>query len=525
MAGAGHDDRRMSVPPRSPMVTCSGCGAPNPIANVVCGWCGAPLARPAPPAAPPPLKAAPVAPPAPVAAVAELPAEPAASPAPEPPPLPAEPGGAPAGLGRRAAAFTIDVVVLVGGALVLPYTAIDILDATVLSWLVVAWVGVFVPWYFGLYHAFGGPERRYGWTPGQRELHIVVADRTTGSRLPLARCLVRAYVGLIEIVLVVPALIDVLLIAAADDRRGLRDRLTGGQVMQAPVPAWAAPPTSPVTAAAFLPPPAGPGREAVRRGAALARDHRYLIGGSVALVYGGLMALSLIATAIFAGDYAGDDLLGAISLGISYLAMLLGAGVYWTAAVIATAVEGIRTGEAGLTPRVVVRRSMQRLNALSAVFVVLIPIVAAAGYLAVLVAPLLLPARLALVVPAVVLEDRGVGTALSRSWRLTRGRSWRSLGLLALTLAALGGVFLIAFIVITALLQSLTFASLTQLIVFGVVAVLLTAAPVCWLLTVYGTAWTLYYYDLRAAAVGAPGTGVPPIAAPVGGRQIDAAAR
>ncbi|WP_432930284.1 glycerophosphoryl diester phosphodiesterase membrane domain-containing protein [Microbispora sp. CA-135349] len=52
---------------------------------------------------------------------------------------------------------------------------------------------------------------------------------------------------------------------------------------------------------------------------------------------------------------------------------------------------------------------------------------------------LFLYTRLSLAAPAIVLEGRGVTDAMSRSWRLVKGDSWRVLGILLLT-SLLGGI-------------------------------------------------------------------------------------
>ena len=107
--------------------------------------------------------------------------------------------------------------------------------------------------------------------------------------------------------------------------------------------------------------------------------------------------------------------------------MLFGSGVFWTQAVIVTAVEAARTGEIDVSAREVVRRASRRVNALTAALVLLM-----SPYILTMVARppspscwgarVLLP-LLSLVVPAIVLEDRTVLGAFGRSWRLVTRRA------------------------------------------------------------------------------------------------------
>jgi hypothetical protein len=70
--------------------------------------------------------------------------------------------------------------------------------------------------------------------------------------------------------------------------------------------------------------------------------------------------------------------------------------------------------------------------------------VAFLGFLAVIVFEAIVQVRLSVTIPAVVLERVGPWTAIRRSWRLTRGSSWRLFGILLLTtiLAAICTVIL-----------------------------------------------------------------------------------
>ncbi|WP_287129307.1 glycerophosphoryl diester phosphodiesterase membrane domain-containing protein [Candidatus Cyanaurora vandensis] len=108
-----------------------------------------------------------------------------------------------------------------------------------------------------------------------------------------------------------------------------------------------------------------------------------------------------------------------------------------------------------------------------------------------LVGTLYLSVRLQLALPVLAVEDLGVTAAVRRSWDLTQGRFWSTLGVTALlyllTLAA------------TLVPQLLAQSELPGLSVLGsllVLALTIMALPVWW------TTTTVLYYDLRARKEG-----------------------
>jgi hypothetical protein len=176
---------------------------------------------------------------------------------------------------------------------------------------------------------------------------------------------------------------------------------------------------------------------------------------------------------------------------------LLASSVYWTQAVVVTAVEEVRVGDPGASVAGTLERASQRANALTAALLLLVPLALVAIYLPYVLVTLLLLARFTLVAPALVLEDRRVLGSFGRSWRLTQGRSWRTLWLLlwsaAILLTAVG-VELFLVLSVVASTESLAGAALASLLLVSILAV-----PFVALLAWVGAAWALLYEDARRA--------------------------
>lgn len=115
---------------------------------------------------------------------------------------------------------------------------------------------------------------------------------------------------------------------------------------------------------------------------------------------------------------------------------------------------------------------------------------------------LLLWTRLAFVGPIVVLERSGIGSALSRSWRLTRFPGfWRILGIRILTFILISTITQILVVPLTFGMLALTLAGdisldglVTAQVIFGAVITLITAAAST---PVMATIDTLLYVDAR----------------------------
>ncbi len=123
--------------------------------------------------------------------------------------LPSDGPGAIAGLGRRAAALTVDWLMAMGiGALVLSLTSLDqsLSTLTLLVWFV---VGV-------------GSVSAFSFTPGQLVAGIQVARVDAAARVGFVRALVRTFF----VIFIFPAVIS------DHDGRGMHDRATGTAMLR-----------------------------------------------------------------------------------------------------------------------------------------------------------------------------------------------------------------------------------------------------------------------------------------------------
>jgi hypothetical protein len=165
------------------------------------------------------------------------------------------------------------------------------------------------------------------------------------------------------------------------------------------------------------------------------------------------------------------------------------AGVFWLQGALAVAVADIRDGRADLSIRDTLSRVQPRLNTL-AVAGLLAAIGITVGLLLLIVPGLVLATWWALVVPAIVLEGRGVLEAFGRSRELVRGNGWNVFGLIVLTFLVLLGAG-----IVVGLLLALALSPLPEWLeqyVSDVVANTLFAPFVA-------LAFTLAYYRLREA--------------------------
>jgi hypothetical protein len=365
-----------------------------------------------------------------------------------------------------------------GLALVLG-TELALATSESVAWVAVGWTLVLAPLYFGLYHAYGT-----GATPGQLELRIGVRDARSGGLPGLARSLGRAYLGFAFLVAVVPALIDLFTLSTG---RSLRDRLTGtvpvGIALAGRAPELAAP-TVPELAAIYEP-PAGT-RSYLGRGWTLLWARPRLVLGPVAALYAVLVGIAAL-VAVLLTDAINEYTVAFFGL---FATVLLVSGVYWTQAVVVTASEQIRVGDPAASVWGTLARASRRVNALTAALILLLAVPVLLVFTFLLALPVL--GRLTMVAPALVLEDTRVFGAFRRSWQLTRGQTWRLLGLLLLSYFSLGVVVQMAGFV-TAPLSTVSGGPAVGLGAALSVAALVVA--VAWL----GAAWSLVYHDARRA--------------------------
>ena len=398
---------------------------------------------------------------------------------------------------RRFVAFGLDLVLLFAGLLLVFLVGLAIASPEVTYWVALVWFVVVVPLYFALYHAFGSGDDGPGATPGQHELDVCVRDARTGGRLDLRRALLRSYGGLAATALVLPALADLLALMASGSRPAWHDRLFGSTVVRVPReerPLAAAAPTTPELSEVFA---AGGSRWRRGRRLAHARPRELVI--PVFLLYAGLVALATVLVPMLVADLGSGSLADGLLLWTFLSIVIFVSGIYWTQAVLVTSVEAVRTGE-DLSTADLLRRAAQRLNALTVALMLTLVLFAigSLGSVFTFFFALLPLARFGLVVPAIVLEDAPVLKAFARSWRLTRGKTWRAFGLLlgsGMVLSATLGIALAVALVTVA--NVIPDPGLWSYCLGAALALVVASVPVSLALTLVGSAWCLFYYDLR----------------------------
>ncbi|HLF69097.1 MAG TPA: RDD family protein [Gaiellaceae bacterium] len=407
--------------------------------------------------------------------------------------LPAAPAGAEptaraAPASRRLAAGLLDGLVLVSTLGLVLATELAIAPPGVASWFY-GWFVAAAPLYFALYHGFG-----HGATPGQRELRIGVRGARTGELPRLRHVFARSYLGFLFLLLVVPALVDLVVLVASG--RSLRDRATRTTIvriaLEGAVPELGQPTVAELEA--IFEPPAGT-RRYLRRGWALVRARPRLLLGPTAALYAVLLGVAVILAFLTVVDY--PDPLLVVTVYAPLAVLLLVSSVYWAQAVVVTAVEQARVGDSESSLTGTLERASHRANALTAALLLLAPLVLVAIYAPYVLVTLLLLARFTLLAPALVLEDRRVLGAFGRSWQLTAGRSWRTLWLLLLS-----GAIVLTAVAVEAMLVLAVVASTESWAGAAAAALLLAcvlAVPFVVLLTWIAAAWSLLYEDARRA--------------------------
>lgn len=231
-------------------------------------------------------------------------------------------------------------------------------------------------------------------------------------------------------------------------------------------------------------PPAWPAPEPtglLRESRAAYRAHRRRLLASVLPVYVGLTLLGAL-NALLLVDETGADGAGSAT---TIAAVLVLAGAFWTIPAVARALDD---GRRGATPplRAQLLAAFGRINTLSGLLLV--------STVAVALLPTLLMARWALAVPVAVIEGTTVREACRRSWRLTRRRTWRTLGLLVVTLvvvaAASAGALAAGFAVASVLDVSGEWTFMLSLVISLAVAIV----PLTFVSARIGTLWLLHYY-------------------------------
>lgn len=170
--------------------------------------------------------------------------------------------------------------------------------------------------------------------------------------------------------------------------------------------------------------------------------------------------------------------------GVLISAFISIAGTFWLQGALIQAVSDVRDGRADLSVSQTFEAVSPKLGKII-VTGILLGVAIAIG-LVLLIAPgLFLMTIWIAVIPAIVLEDRGIGDSFGRSRELVRGNGWNVFGVIVLTLLILIGVGIVVGIVLSPLADWL--ASLIQQFVSTTIVTPFIA-----------TIWTLVYYRLKA---------------------------
>jgi hypothetical protein len=179
-----------------------------------------------------------------------------------------------------------------------------------------------------------------------------------------------------------------------------------------------------------------------------------------------------------------------LTLTLGWLGFALGvlvgfAGQFWLQGALIQAVGDVRDGRRDLTVSQTFERVLPRLNRI-VVAGILLALGIGIGLVAFIVPGLVLLTIWLLVLPAIVLEDRGIGEAFGRSRALVRGYGWSVFGVIVLTVVLFLGVGFALDLLLLPLDDWL--AGLVRSLVGNTVIGPFVAAV-----------WTLVYYRLLAA--------------------------
>jgi hypothetical protein len=169
-----------------------------------------------------------------------------------------------------------------------------------------------------------------------------------------------------------------------------------------------------------------------------------------------------------------------IALGVSIV------GYFWLQGALVEAVRDVRDGRTDMSVGELFARTRPRLPALI-VAGILAGLGIALGLVLLVIPGLFLLSRWFLITPAIVVEGRSAGESFGRSWELTRGHAWSTLGLIVLTflIVIIGGAVVGALITaVLAPLSDLIASWISNVVVNSLIAPFVALA------------WTLAYYRL-----------------------------
>jgi hypothetical protein len=165
-------------------------------------------------------------------------------------------------------------------------------------------------------------------------------------------------------------------------------------------------------------------------------------------------------------------------------ALIALAGVFWLQGALVIAIDDVRDGRVDLSIRETLNRVLPRLNTLT--FTGLLAAVGITiGFLLLIVPGLILITLWLLIVPAIMLERRGVFESFGRSRQLVSGHGWSVFGVIVLTVA-----ILIAVNIGLSLVEA-AFDSRWLNLLLDIASQTATAPFLA-------LAWTITYFELRA---------------------------
>ncbi|MGH3036334.1 MAG: hypothetical protein ACRDMU_04055 [Gaiellaceae bacterium] len=176
-------------------------------------------------------------------------------------------------------------------------------------------------------------------------------------------------------------------------------------------------------------------------------------------------------------------------LGVLLAALVGIAGAFWLQGTLVEAVRDVRDGRADLSVGETFERVLPVLNRV-VLAGILLGVAIGVGFLLLIVPGLVVLTLWIFVIPAIVVEKRGVGESFGRSRELVRGNGWNVFGVIVLTFVLLLGVSIALRLILAPLDDWL--ASLVQQVVANTLV-----APFAIIV------WTLSYYRLRALEVSA----------------------
>lgn len=192
------------------------------------------------------------------------------------------------------------------------------------------------------------------------------------------------------------------------------------------------------------------------------------------VVYLAVALLSILLAVILV-----DWLAGLIAFVISIVA------VFWTQGALVKAVDDVRDGRPDLSLGETFQRVQPQLGAII-VAGILAGLGIGIGFLLFIVPGLLLLTWWAVIIPAIVLEQRSAGEAFSRSRELVRGNGWGVLGVIVLTI-----LLLFAFLIVLTIVLA-PFAEWLRSFLSNLISGTVTAPFIA-------VVYTLLYYRLRGA--------------------------